>query len=100
MRRDVHRTALYELEALIGEYEVDSRRQRPAVEPVEELVGSAVLRRRMGNHAKPVGDRLEGLRFVVHAGFGPPPGTLVHKGTVGRVHESDDAVVDGAVQDR
>ena len=54
----------------------------------------------MRDHAKPVRDRLKGFDLVVHAGLCAPPGTLMHKGAVGRIHETDDAVVDGAIQNR
>ncbi|CAE6715881.1 hypothetical protein NSPZN2_11445 [Nitrospira defluvii] len=99
-RGDEHRSALHELKPLIGEDEVDGRRQRPAVEFVEELVRPAVFGRRVRHHPEPVGDGLEGLCLVVHAGLGSPPRALVDEGAVRGIHEPDDAVVDGTIQDR
>ena len=60
---------------------------------LEQLVGSAVGRGRVGLNAKAVGDGLEGLFLYLDAAAAAPPPGLVHKGAVGGVHQSDDAVV-------
>src|SRR5271166_2275290 len=83
--------------AAVGKNEVDGSGDGLAVD-AEQFVGRAVSRWRMGGHAEAVGDGLEVLFLFVDAGlFAPPPG-LVDEGSVGRVHEADDAVVDVAGQ--
>src|SRR5689334_16823957 len=52
----------------------------------------------MRAHAEPVWNGLELLLFFVNAVAGAPPPRLVHKGPVGRIHETDDPVIDGAGQ--
>ena len=92
-----HRTALDELEALVRKYEIDSRRQRSTIKNIQELQRAAVFGRRMRDHAKSVWDRFKRFSLVVHARLRTPPGTLMDEGTVRRIHESHNAVVDGAV---
>src|SRR5215472_15219861 len=50
----------------------------------------------MRAHAEAGGDGLEPLLFFVNAVAGAPPPGLVHKWPMRRIHQSDDAVVDGA----
>src|SRR6516165_3593793 len=48
----------------------------------------------MRAHAEAHGKRLEILLLLVHAVPGTPPPSAVDKGTMGGVHQSDDAVID------
>src|SRR5690349_13341123 len=52
----------------------------------------------MRAHAEAVRDRLELLLLFVNAVPGAPPPRLMHKWSVRRVHQADDAVIDAARQ--
>src|SRR5262249_30350527 len=60
--------------------------------------GATVLRGGVRYHAEAIGDRLEGLGLFMYARLTAPPGALVHEGTVSRVHQAYNAIVDGAIQ--
>src|ERR1700761_4764995 len=52
----------------------------------------------MRGHAESLRDRLEVLVLLVNAGAGAPPPRLVDEGAMGRIHQTDDAVVHVAGQ--
>src|SRR5438046_10289288 len=49
-------------------------------------------------HAKAIWDRLETFLFLMNAVAAAPPPSLMHKGTVRRVHQAYDAMIHAAGQ--
>jgi hypothetical protein len=49
-------------------------------------------------HAEAGWQRLKYFRFFMDAGAATPPHTLVHKGTMGWVQQTNDAIIDAASQ--
>ena len=41
--------------------------------------------------------RLKYFRFLMDAGATAPPHTLVHEGTMGWIHQTNDAIIDACV---
>src|SRR5208282_3769287 len=64
----------------------------------KELVGRGVTAWGVGAHAKALGNGLEALGLLADGAAGAPPPGLVDEGSVGGVHEPDDAVIDVAGQ--
>ena len=84
--------AANDLSAAIGQREVDGCFDGLAVD-AEQLVRRGVAAGRVGAHAKTFGNGLEALGLLSDTGAAAPPPGLVDKGSVGRVHEADDAVI-------
>jgi hypothetical protein len=49
-------------------------------------------------HAEAGWQWLEYFRFLMDTGATAPPHTLVHEGTMGWIHQANDAVIDAACQ--
>ncbi len=79
--------------AHVRQHKVDSGGDGSAGHFFEQLIGRAVGARRMGTHAKAIGNRLEFLLFFVNAPPAPPKPRLMYERTVRRVHQSDNSVV-------
>ena len=61
----------------------------------EELVGPAVLRRSVRDHAKAVGNGFIDLGLLMHARLAPPPGALMNERAMSWIDESYYPFVDG-----
>jgi hypothetical protein len=83
--------------AAVGQDEVDGGFDGLAVD-AEQFVGRGVAAGGVGGHAEAFGDGLEALGLFADAGARSPPPGLMDEGSVGWVHEADDAVVDVAGQ--
>src|SRR5580693_10160928 len=86
-------------EAQVGQNKIDGGRDRIRVRvKPQQLVRRAVRAGHVRAHAEAHGDRLEILLLLVNAVPAAPPPCLMHKRSVRRVHEPDDAVVHVAWQ--
>ena len=62
-------------------------------------IGPRVAGRRMTDHGEAGLARLERLGLGMDAGGGAPPPLAMHEGSMGRIHQSDDRVIDVSVED-
>ena len=85
--------------ALVGENEIDGRRDRIRIGvEAQQLVRCAVRTGRVGAHAKTHRNGLKVLLLLMNTVPGAPPPCLMDKGTVGWIHEANDSVIDVAGQ--
>ena len=81
--------------AAVRQDEVDGGFDGVAVD-AEELVGRGVAAGGVGGHAEALRNGLEALGFFANGAARAPPPGLVDEGSVGGVHEANDAVIDVA----
>ena len=91
-------TALQQFEPLVGEDKINRRCQISSGHQTEEFVRGAIARWRVGRHPESTRNRLVRLSLFMAAAGAPPIWTLMDEGTVGRIQQPDDAIVNGTLQ--
>jgi hypothetical protein len=89
---------LHQLQPQVRQHKIDCCchwRSRQA----QKFIGRTVTRGTVSAHAEAGWQWLKYFRFFMDAGAAAPPHTLVHEGTMGWVHQTNDAIIDAAGQD-